>query len=126
MNDYDLQVFEHILRHSTDIESAIKRFGNSYETFCKDVDFYKSVSMSIFQIGELSKRISSETKNKYNDIPWVLAQGMRNIFAHDYDNMQKEEIWETAIRDIPDIHRVVSKAVNEHYDTLAAQIKKTK
>jgi uncharacterized protein with HEPN domain len=58
--------------------------------------------MSIMQIGELSAGLSTAFKAKTREqMPWGLIKGMRNHFAHGYATMDKSDIWETAIEDIP-------------------------
>lgn len=36
-----------------------------------------------------------------NQIPWRLIKGMRNLHAHDYENVDMEIVWNTLIEDIP-------------------------
>ena len=102
MDNGDLQRIMHMKRYCIDIAKAISRFGNSYELFVGDNDFYNSVSMSILQIGELSGGLTDEFKElTRTKMPWGLIKGMRNLFAHAYSTMNSEDIWETASKDIP-------------------------
>jgi len=48
----------------------------------------------------LSTRLTDSLKVQYNDIPWRDIIGMRNIFAHDYEGIDVEKIWETLQFDI--------------------------
>ena len=60
--------------------------------------------MSLMQIGEISAGLSDKFKlNTISKIPWDLIKGMRNHFAHGYASMEKSDIWETAVNDIPDL-----------------------
>lgn len=63
MNDRDKRITQHILRHCAEIMSTVKRFDSSRENFNRDHVFYNACSMSLFQIGELSKRMSEDFKN---------------------------------------------------------------
>ena len=102
MRDADLQRIEHILEYCVDIQKTIARFGSDAETFLSDPDFFKSVSMSIMQIGELCVGLSDEFKeNTKTQVQWGPIKAMRNMFAHGYAKMDKDVIWETAWRDIP-------------------------
>ena len=57
--------------------------------------------MAEFQIGELSGHLSEKFKEETkNEIPWKEIRGMRNIFAHNYLEMDVERIWEVAAEDI--------------------------
>jgi uncharacterized protein with HEPN domain len=54
--------------------------------------------MYILQIGELSNKLSDGLKAKNSDVPWRNIIGMRNLFAHDYENIDIGKVWE-AMRD---------------------------
>ena len=100
----DLDRIKHIKRYCEDIAGAIKRFGESFEVFSKDVDYCNSVSMSIMQIGELSVNLTDDFKEATRTkMPWGLIRGMRNHFAHGYTTMDRSDIWETAMKDIPNL-----------------------
>ena len=104
MDRGDLERIKHIKRYCEDITGSINRFGDSFDTFSNDIDFYNSISMSIMQIGELSSGLSDEFKTSTREkIPWGLIKGMRNHFAHGYATMEKSDIWETATKDIPNL-----------------------
>jgi uncharacterized protein with HEPN domain len=111
----DLDRIRHIRRYCEDIAKTIERFGRSFEHFTKDIDFCNSVSMSILQIGELSAGLSDDFKAATrSQMPWGLMRGMRNRFAHAYATMEKDDIWETATQDIPNLLRfckdIIAKA----------------
>ena len=101
MNDRDRRIVEHILRHCEEIIETVDRFDFSKENFKRDHVFYNACSMALFQIGELSKRISEEFKNIHTEVPWAEMRGMRNLFAHEYESADKELLWETITKDIP-------------------------
>jgi uncharacterized protein with HEPN domain len=42
-------------------------------------------------------------KARHADIPWSQITGMRNILFHDYFGVDLEEVWSTAMRDMPDL-----------------------
>jgi uncharacterized protein with HEPN domain len=49
------------------------------------------------------KRLSSEFRARYADIPWSLIAGMRDHLIHGYDIVDWDEVWKTATRDVPDL-----------------------
>ena len=102
MDRGDRERIAHIKVYCEDIAAAIKRFGDSFDTFQQDRDFLNSVSMSIMQIGELSVGLSDSFKSATKEkMQWDLIRGMRNMFAHTYAKMEKATIWDTALNDIP-------------------------
>jgi len=101
-------------RYCEDIAGAIARFGDSYDIFAQDIDFCNSVSMSIMQIGELSSGLSDAFRDVTRaQMPWGLIRGMRNRFAHVYVTMDKDDIWETAKQDIPNLLRFCESIIEE-------------
>ena len=98
----DMQRIRHIQRYCQRIGDSIQRFGNDYDVFCADFDFYDAVCMRMMQIGELCAGLSEEFKQQSaGRLPWAMIKGMRNMFAHKYTAMDKEIIWNTALNDIP-------------------------
>jgi uncharacterized protein with HEPN domain len=96
----------HIAGYCREIADTIKRFGESYEIFSTDLDYYKSVSMSIQQIGELVsgiKKTNPDFFTKYSTYPWNDMIGIRNHFAHGYYSMDSNIIWDVAENDIPEL-----------------------
>ena len=57
MNDRDKRVADAMLRHCEEIIDTLKRFDASRKQFQSDHVFYNACCMSLFQIGELSKRM---------------------------------------------------------------------
>ncbi len=51
-------------------------------------------------IGEATKKISSELKNNYPDIPWREMSGMRDKLIHDHLGVDIEIVWKTIQTDI--------------------------
>lgn len=98
----NIDILRHILRYCENIETLINRFGNDITVFKKDMAYRDAVSMNILQIGELANHLSEEyrllTKGK---IPWAAIRAMRNLFAHNYGQMDVDVIWNTAAEDIP-------------------------
>lgn len=101
MRNKDRQILEHILRHCCEVLGTVQRFDNSEERFQSDYVFYNACSMSIFQIGELSKRMSDDFKQIHSELPWNEMRGVRNLFAHEYESVDKKTLWQTIQNDIP-------------------------
>jgi uncharacterized protein with HEPN domain len=103
MPKYDkrIVILERIIHYCEQIDKTTERFGKTYEIFHKDFDYQNACAMCIFQIGELVSRLPEDFREEYNKIPWILIRGMRNIFAHDYENVSLIRVWETIETDIP-------------------------
>jgi uncharacterized protein with HEPN domain len=60
-------------------------------------------------LGEASNRVSEEIKNRFPDLPWDKMRAMRNILIHMYDELDLNIIWDTIIKDIPQIQTRLTK-----------------
>ena len=52
-------------------------------------------------IGEASKNITPEIKDKYPEIPWKKMYGLRNLIGHEYFGIDYEMIWEISKNNLP-------------------------
>ncbi len=66
-------------------------------------------------IGEASKNISSETKNRFNQIPWKNMAGMRDKLIHNYMGVDLGAVWNT-IEDILNPLKTELTDLIEHLD----------
>ena len=95
----DLAYVEHIL----DCIRKIKEFseGLSFKEFSSNELVQDAIIRNIEIIGEASKKISSDTKQIYFEIPWKEISGMRDKLIHDYLGVDVEVVWRTIKEDIP-------------------------
>ena len=106
MNAGDIQRLKHILMYCNEIQETIERYGASLDVFLDDKDYRKSVSLSLLEIGEISKDLSPEFKAETRErIPWGLVVGFRNHVAHGYRKLDFEDVYDTALNDIPGLKR---------------------
>jgi len=82
---------------------AIRRFTHeiSLEDFKSNEEKYEAVNRKFEIIGEAARRFSPEGCNLFPEIPWKRVTAMRNILIHDYDDVDRNMVWETAQRDLP-------------------------
>jgi uncharacterized protein with HEPN domain len=69
--------------------------------FSKNELIQDAVIRNIEIIGEATKKISSDLKTQYNEIPWKEMSGMRDKLIHDYFGVDVEVVWKTVQEDIP-------------------------
>jgi uncharacterized protein with HEPN domain len=67
-------------------------------------------------IGEASKRLSAEIKEKYLEIPWKDITGMRDKLIHDYFGVDLDAVWDTVEKDIPVLKNKLESLVKEMGD----------
>ena len=115
MKQTDVQRIMHMKRYCESVARSIARFGNSYEAFDADDDYFNAVSMCIYQIGELSIGLTDEFKAQTAaQMEWHKVRGMRNAFAHRYNSMDKITIWQTATESIPALLAFCNQTISEN------------
>jgi uncharacterized protein with HEPN domain len=81
----------------------VKLVGNrNFADYVADRAFRAAVERWVFNIGEATKRLSVETKSKY-DVDWRGIIRMRDRLGHHYDEVDHMIMWETATRYVPDL-----------------------
>lgn len=116
MKTKTIDILQHISSYCDDIEKTISRFGKSHEIFEQDKDYRNSICMSLLQIGELTGHLPEDFRaSTKGTIYWSAIKGMRNLFAHNYGAVDIGLVWETAIADIPILHKFCSEAINMYY-----------
>ncbi len=64
-------------------------------------------------LGEAAKRISTEIKDKYSEISWQDAAGMRDKLIHGYFGIDTQIVWNTIQNDIPNFKQKLLKIKKE-------------
>lgn len=62
-----------------------------------------AVLYRIIIVGEATKRLSAEFREKYKTIPWKEMAGMRDVVIHDYDKIDFEILWNVIHINFPEI-----------------------
>ncbi len=113
MKNKDIIVLQKILDYCQQVEEACTMFDNSFEKFVSISVFQNACCMCILQIGELCKVISNELRESEKQIPWKAWCGIRDIFAHQYSNLDCQSAWDTIQLDLPALKTEVERMLSE-------------
>lgn len=72
-----------------------------------------AVLYKIIVIGEAANRLSDDFREQHSTIPWAEIIGMRNILAHQYDEVNTDEVWQVVHRDIPSLMEMIAPLLSE-------------
>lgn len=81
----------------------IERFtdGMTYESFVADEKTVDAVLRNFEVIGEAAKKVPTNVRNEYDEIPWEEMAGMRDKLIHGYATVDLEIVWTTVSEDVP-------------------------
>ena len=111
MNGRDRQICEKILSEIGVARDLLR--GISEEDFLRDERTVRAVCMTLINIGELVKNLTTEWKDAHREIPWRAIAGMRDITAHKYQTLRKEDVYRTCAEDIPEFEKQLSRLMEE-------------
>ena len=104
MNKRDERVLRKIVKYCDKIAKAHQMFHEDKAFFIDEEDgfvYRDAVSMSLLQIGELSKTLSEKMRDAHPDIPWRDIIRMRDVAAHHYESWSYDRAWDTSHSDVP-------------------------
>jgi uncharacterized protein with HEPN domain len=81
---------------------------SSYE-FEKDKMRKLAVERQLEIIGQAANKISKETQEQIQNIPWGNIIGLRNKLAHDYGEILVERIWNITKTSVPELLKEIEK-----------------
>lgn len=113
MKNKDVIILKKILSYCEQCEESCNMFDNDFEKFCTVSVFQNSCCMCVLQIGELCKLISTDLREKFNSVPWKEWCGIRDIFAHQYSNLDYKSAWDTIQDDMPKLKASVSDILSQ-------------
>jgi len=73
----------------------------NFEDFKRDRKTVDAVVRNFEIIGEASRNIPDEIKNKYQDVDWKGIIGLRNRIAHEYFGVSLAIVWHILKQELP-------------------------
>lgn len=102
----DNRVFiEHIL---AEINYLLKESKNlKYEDLIEDETLKRAFVRSLEVIGEATKNLSAEFRDKYPEIKWREIAGLRDKLIHHYFGVNLKRVWDVIENKIPELKKQI-------------------
>ncbi|MCD6386497.1 DUF86 domain-containing protein [Candidatus Sumerlaeota bacterium] len=100
-----------IIEYMERAEGYIK--GLSFEQFLGDNKTCDAVVRCIEIIGEATKNVPPEIRDKYLSIPWRDMAGMRDKIIHGYFTVDFEEVWLVVKEEIPKLKPLIKNVLKD-------------
>ena len=91
-----------------DIQEAASRIesytaGMTYATFLEDSKTQDAVIRNLEIIGEATKNLSTEFRERYSAVPWQEMARLRDRLIHHYFGINLDIVWQIISAELPDV-----------------------
>jgi uncharacterized protein with HEPN domain len=90
--------------------------GMTFESF-RDSDLVvDAVTRNLELIGEASKSVPEDIRNRYAAVPWRKMTGLRDVVVHGYFRVDVRLLWDIVERDVPVVRQKIAAILAVIYD----------
>ena len=107
-----------ILLYLDDILEAITRVEEysahpDYSSFKQDKKGIDAIIRNFEIMGEAAKKIPSDLRSQYPDMPWTEMMGMRNKMIHEYYGVDTQILWKTIKDNLTQLKPQITKMLQD-------------
>lgn len=112
MSHSNIELIHHIADEITFILQATS--GKTKEQFLLDPTLTRATIRSLEIIGEATKKLDMEFRNKYKEIDWKGMAGTRDKLIHDYFGIDYNLVWDIIQMELPLLTVQVEKILSAY------------
>lgn len=107
----DLPYLQHILDAIDQIREYTR---DGRQAFLQDAKTQDAVIRKFEIIGEATKRLSAEARNRRPDIAWREIAGLRDVLIHNYMGVNLQRVWGVVERDLDPLRQAIVELLGQH------------
>ena len=111
MSKDPIEFIKHIVDECSYIISVT--YNISKDKFLDDETLKRAVARSLDIIGEATKKIPADFKDKWSSVKWKNMASMRDRFIHDYIGVNYSIVWEVVSNKIPELNNQLEEVLND-------------
>lgn len=96
-----------MIRAADEIRTMLR--GVTEAAFLKNLVLVRAVERDLGVIGEAASNFSVAARRQYPDVPWEEIVGLRTHVIHFYFTIDPVIVWNTAIKDVPELARALRR-----------------
>lgn len=97
------------LAHIMECIQKIERFTEGgKERFLQDELIQDAVLRNFEVIGEAAKRLDDVYRANHPEIPWRAIAGLRDVFIHQYEEVDLAKVWAIVEKDLPSLRQSIA------------------
>jgi len=105
----------------SDILEAARRItaytmAMDYEAFLADLKTQDAVIRNLEIIGEATKNLSRELRDRYPGVPWKAMAGIRDRLIHDYFGVNLDIVWQIVSGELPQLIMQIDQILHSEPD----------
>ena len=114
-NDLPMRNYRLYIQDIFEAMEAVQAFiaEIDFETFVADDKTASAVVRKLEIIGEATKNVPEEIRQKYSQVPWKQMAGMRDRIIHAYFDVNHAIIWEVVTELIPPLQPIIKQILKD-------------